>query len=443
MFFDARAAKLLKSGEHLAVDGCPGLRLLASATRRTWTYRYRAPGDNKLKQLALGHWPAMPVQAAAAEWDKLRGQRAAGTDPGQARRDAKQDARPAAPGGRTDPEQYTVQQIVDEYITAHLDRQRKPAGAKAARKLLQRFLSESPALAARPGVTVNRADAFDELERRKDLPTMAAKLRSLLGGAWDYALDGGRLPPTAANWWRVVLKGRLKSKGKIMGGKHIGKTRTTLPAPQIGQLLAWLDNLPITPREGIEMYLWTCVRGVEIFSMRAEHIGKEADGTWWTVPKELTKNARYEDAVDLRVPLVGRALEIVERRLKVVGASGYLWLDDSGDKYEQHRLSTYIYDLQPYSPKSQRRQGAGLVLPVTGWTPHNLRRSSRTLLAGLGCSNEIGEAILGHLPAEIVGTYNAYSYDKERRLWLGKLSQRLGELRLQAQAAAPALPARP
>ena len=429
MFFDARAAKLLKPGEHLAVDGCPGLRLLASATRRTWTYRYRAPSDNKLKQLALGHWPAMPVQAAAAEWDRLRGQRAAGTDPGQAKRDAKA----AALGGRADPEKYTVRDVVNEYITAHLEQQRKPAGARAARKLLERFLSESPALSARPGATVNRADAFDELERRKDLPTMAAKLRSLLGGAWDYALDGGRLPPTAANWWRVVLKGRLKSKGKIIGGKHVGKTRNTLSAQQIGQLLAWLVNLPVTPREGIEMYLWTCVRGVEIFSMRAEHIGKEEDGTWWTVPKELTKNARFQNAVDLRVPLLGRALEIVERRLKAVDSSGYLWLDDSGSKYEQHRLSTYVYDLQPYSAKSQRREGGGLELTVTGWTPHNLRRSSRTLLAGMGCSNEIGEAILGHLPPDIVATYNLHSYDAERRLWLGKLSRRLGELRLQAR----------
>ena len=78
---------------------------------------------------------------------------------------------------------------------------------------------------------------------------------------------------------------------------------------------------------------------------------------------------------------MGRALEIVERRLKAVGASGYLWLDDAGAKYEQHRLSTYVYDLQPYSAKSQRREGGGLELTVTGWTPHNLRRSSRTLLA--------------------------------------------------------------
>jgi hypothetical protein len=63
------------------------------------------------------------------------------------------------------------------------------------------------------------------------------------------------------------------------------------------------------------------------------------------------------------------------------------------------------------------------VLPVTGWTPHNLRRSSRTLLASMGCPEEIGEAILGHLPTKIVGTYNAYTYDKERRLWPGKLAK--------------------
>jgi len=30
MFFDARAAKLLKPGEHLVVMGCSGLRLIAT-----------------------------------------------------------------------------------------------------------------------------------------------------------------------------------------------------------------------------------------------------------------------------------------------------------------------------------------------------------------------------------------------------------------------------
>jgi integrase len=441
MFFDARAAKLLKPGDHMVIDGCPGLRLVATATRKTWTYRYKAPGATsaaaRMKQLAMGQWPAVSVQAAAAQWQALREERSTGTDPGQERRAARQALKP----GRDDPAAYLVRSLVLDFVTGHLEQQRKEAGALAARRMLERFLEEEPELADRPAATVTRADAFDVLDARKATPTAAAKLRSMLGSAWDYALDAGRLSDDMPNWWRMVMKGRLKSKGKIVGGKHVGQQRRTLPGAEIGQLLAWLPNMHELGRDTCEMYLWTCLRGVEILGLRAEHIGKEADGWWWTVPKALTKNARFEEAVDLRVPLIGRALEVVQHRLKTVGASGWLFEDVRGEQYTQHDFSTYIYSLQPYSAKARRRQGAGLVLPVAGWTPHNLRRSARTLLASLGCSDEIGEAIVGHLPSDIVGLYNAYTYDKERRLWLGKLSAHLGELALQAHAAA--LPARP
>ena len=46
-------------------------------------------------------------------------------------------------------------------------------------------------------------------------------------------------------------------------------------------------------------------------------------------------------------------------------------------------------------------------------------------MAGIGCPNEIGEAILGHLPANIVATYNRATYDAERVMWLGRLSELL------------------
>ena len=78
--------------------------------------------------------------------------------------------------------------------------------------------------------------------------------------------------------------------------------------------------------------------------------------------------------------------------------------------------------------KAAAREGEGLVLPVTKWTPHDLRRTARTLLASIGCPNEVAEAIMGHMPADIVGTYNLHSYDSERRHWLTLLSQRLESL---------------
>ncbi|RYF40077.1 MAG: hypothetical protein EOO27_48230, partial [Comamonadaceae bacterium] len=323
---------------------------------------------------------------------------------------------------------YTVQRLVDDFITGHLEENRKAAGALAARRALERLLGEAPAFAARPAAAITRAEAFEILDARKATPTAAAKLRSLLGSGWDYALDAGRIAEVP-NWWRMVMRGRLKSRGKLVGGEHQGQSRRVLREAEVAALLAWLPNMHELGRDTLQMYLWTCTRGAEILCMRPEHLSEESDGWWWTVPKELTKNARFATAVDHRVPLVGRAREIVERRRAAVGKSGWLFEDPRGEQYTQHDFSTYIYGLQPNSAKVARRQSEGLVLPVVGWTPHNLRRTSRTLLAALRCPEEVAEAILGHLPRAIVGVYNAYTYDSERRYWLTVLNEKLTSLR--------------
>ena len=89
MYFDPRAAKALQPGNHIVIDGCQGLRLTASASRKTFIYRYK-DDSGKMKQIALGQWPAMQVQAAVAKWQELRNQRAHGIDPREQREQAKQ-----------------------------------------------------------------------------------------------------------------------------------------------------------------------------------------------------------------------------------------------------------------------------------------------------------------------------------------------------------------
>jgi integrase len=433
MFFDARAAKLLKPGEHLVVDGCDGLRLVATASKQTWTYRYKSPATGLMKQTAIGQYPSMKAPEAAATWDALRKLRAEGIDPKDHQR---QKRRPAPEPAAADA--FTVRDLVGDYITGHLEQERKEDGAKAARRALERLLEEEPAFADSAAAAVTRATCFDLLEARKATPTAAQKLRSMLGAAWARALDSGRLDQNVPNWWPAVQKGKLKSKGKIVGGEHQGQQRRVLRDAELGTLLAWLPNMHELGRDTMQMYLWTCTRGSEILSMRPEHLAEEKDGWWWTVPKKATKNVRIAQAVDLRVPLAGRALKIVMRRLDAVGPSGLLFEDVRGEQYTQHDFSTYIYGLQPYSKKVERRAGEGLVVPVEGWTPHNLRRTSRTMLAALGCPTDVAEAILGHLPPVIESTYNSHTYDAERRLWLTKLAKRLEAI--ARQAGAPALP---
>lgn len=189
--------------------------------------------------------------------------------------------------------------------------------------------------------------------------------------------------------------------------------------------------------DAVIMYLWTGARGSEIFAMNASQLAEKDGVLWWTIPKELTKNARFPDATDLRVPLFGRAREVVKRRLREADEDGDLFLSATGSRYSTRTFSGYLYDLQPYSPKSQRKGRVRKVLTVTDWTAHNLRRTTRTMLSALGCPKEVAEAIVGHMPEKIEGTYNAYSYDAERVQWLSRVDQRLEEL------ASLALPARP
>src|SRR4051812_13212915 len=75
MHFDARKAKLLTAGQHCTISDCPGLRLEASATRRTWVYRYKSPIDMRMRQVKIGEWPAMSMAAAVAAWETLRSKR--------------------------------------------------------------------------------------------------------------------------------------------------------------------------------------------------------------------------------------------------------------------------------------------------------------------------------------------------------------------------------
>lgn len=58
MWLDARAAKQLSLGTHMTIDGYPCLRLEASASRRSWVYRFKSPIDARMRQIKIGEWPS-------------------------------------------------------------------------------------------------------------------------------------------------------------------------------------------------------------------------------------------------------------------------------------------------------------------------------------------------------------------------------------------------
>ena len=419
MHFDARAAKLLKPGDHIIVDDSPGLRLVASATRRTWTYRYKSPVDGRMRQVALGQWPAMSIAAATVAWDEARQRRDAGEDLASVKRAARKVRdQPAA-------REYTVRALCDDYLAGHVKVHRKSKGYAEVKRLFDRLLGPVENLAP---AAVTRGVAFDFLEGLASTPVTAANMRAELGAAWEYALDAARLDENVPNWWRQVMRGRLRSKGKVREGKHVGTARRVLTEAELARLVPWLGNFSELVRDVLTLYLWTCARGAELLTMEAGEISEEADGWWWTCPKRKTKNARHANATDLRVPLVGRALEVVSRRMHQVGeAGGYLFAADSAVGHSlQNGIQSAVHWRQPYSktqPHIERER-----LPVSHWSPHDLRRTGRTQLSVMGCPDEVAEAILGHMAPGVKGIYNLHKYDAERRTWLTRWAARLEAL---------------
>lgn len=430
MTFDARTMKALPAGTHLTSPEFPGLRLEATLQFKTWVYRYKSPIDGRLRQTKIGRWPALSLHAAVVEWEKLRSARDAGADPALEARQAREAERQVVLErvGQSQQAAYTVGVLCQDYYEGYIRLSRAKKGADEVRRMFATMLGE---LAAIPAASLTRAQAFDLIQSLSlKTPVQAKKLRAELGAAWDYGIDSGRLAQEVPNWWRLILRGKIRSKGKRIAGQNVGTAKRVLSSAELGTLIRWLPNFSALIEDILVIYLWTGTRGAEIVAMEGREIRRESDGMWWwTLPKAKTKNARHEGAFDLRVPLFGRALNVVLRRRERFG-EGYLFpaktKDGKATHSEQKVVGVAVWMHQPSC--TLRPEMGRARLPVTGWAPHDLRRSSRTLLARLGCPKDVAEAVLGHMLPGVEGVYNRHDYDEQRVVWLRRLDEALEEL---------------
>lgn len=417
MLFDTRAAKALKAGDHLTVDGAPGLRLVASGAGRAWIYRYKSPLDGLMKQAKIGMWPALSASQAGVEWEKLRDQREQGLCPATARRESR---KPTPANAEPTPRAIAaVGDLVDSYVEWAAPR-RKPKGAAELRRTMSTMLDQR--FRAMKPTDVSRTVAFDLISRYSGTPVQASSLRRELGAAWEWAHDAGRLDDTTPNWWRLILRGKLKSKGKIVKGEHQGVSKRMLALDEVGAILRHLPHVSKLVAEGVILYLWTGTRGAEIVQMEGRELSTDADGVlWWTLPKRKQKMERNVLAMDLPVPLLGRAREIVLARRDRYG-DDHLFPPQRGKAkhIDQKVIGVGVWWHMPscdLRPESERARW-----PVAGWSPHDLRRTVRTHLSRLGCDPKIAEAVLGHIDST-EGVYDRHDYRAERLEWLTRLTR--------------------
>jgi integrase len=117
----------------------------------------------------------------------------------------------------------------------------------------------------------------------------------------------------------------------------------------------------------------------------------ELTGHEWLLPASRHKNKK----VDLLRPLSDRALAIVNAQPRI-GDSPYVFTNDG------KRPIAFGGGTRRFLSKFSK-----------GWTPHDLRRTARTLLSRAQIDSDIAEKCLGHLPSGLRDTYDQYKYQPE------------------------------
>lgn len=166
-------------------------------------------------------------------------------------------------------------------------------------------------------------------------------------------------------------------------------------------------------KRALKMILVTAQRPGEVAQMHSEQIIDK----WWTIPASVAKNGREH-----RVYLTDLALELIGGRINHIfpsekGKIGHVAVNTLAQAISRGYLSDEIIKLVGTRKIKARKSP---YFGMTPWTPHDLRRTARTNMPRVGVSDEHAEEILNHTKPGIIGVYNKYRYDNEKKTALLK-----------------------
>ena len=162
-------------------------------------------------------------------------------------------------------------------------------------------------------------------------------------------------------------------------------------------------------KRALKLILVTAQRPGEVAQMHRDQI----KGRWWTIPSEVAGKNEREHRVYLTVTA-----------LKLIGdGKGYIFPSGRGKRghVSQNALSQAInrgYLSDEVVKIVGNRNIKARKEPYFGmkpWSPHDLRRTARTNMARVGVLDEVGEEVVNHIKPGVVGVYNKYRYDNEKK----------------------------
>lgn len=154
----------------------------------------------------------------------------------------------------------------------------------------------------------------------------------------------------------------------------------------------------------INMLLLTVQRRDKVLRMRWADI---SDDGVWTIPTEEREKG---NAKSVKLPAQARA---IIKTLPEIKGNPYVFAG-RGDG--------------PFNGISRAKKTFDKKCGVTGWKPHDLRRTGKTLLARAGVRPDISERLMGHAFEGVEGIYDKHSYSDEKADALRRLASLIEEI---------------
>ncbi|WCG84012.1 tyrosine-type recombinase/integrase [Pectobacterium sp. A5351] len=383
-----------------------GLRVTCGASGiKTFFYRYTSPVTNKLSQVKIGSFPQTSLAMARMKLQELKLIRNEGRCPASELKDEKQ--RLLEESQKPIAAVLTVEGLVELYLTERIeDRKnadgkiipgaRKKKGQKEVRRTLENDAVAK--LGARVAADITRKDIVELVNGviERGAKVQAGNLLRELSSAYEFAIGLGRFDDSFANPALLAKSSLRQTNIKLTCERG---TRI-LSEKELAKFLHWLPGSAFTPtiKNVLRLTLWTGCRTGEVCNMAWDDVDLEKG----TIHLRETKTG-----VERYVQLSTQAIDF----LKILRLTS--------DKYLFPSQATKLPIQQKYlTENSWRLRENGQMLDIPHWTPHDLRRTVRTVLSRLQCPNEVAEAVLGHTRGGVEGIYNLCKYDAECKKWL-------------------------
>lgn len=359
----------------------PGLELrVATDGTKTWTLRYRVHGQRR--RLKLGRFSRISLAKARAraiaELRKVDG----GIDP-QAERQAQREAIERA-------KKDSIDTLCEDYIERHAKVKKRTWRADAG-KIKNDILTKWK---GRPVSSITRRDCVELIQGIADrgAPIVANRVAALLSRLFRFAVDHEIIASNpAAHLPKPGIERTARPEGDVE------------PKPydddEIRAIWTATEPLDAAPRVIYRLGLLTGQRPSEISDLE----WREIDASWWTIPGRRAKNGR-----DHRVYLVKAAVD----ELTCVPR-----LDDEPFVFAGYRGKRQLATINTQVFADVRRRQN---------PRHAMRDTVASGLAAAGVPVEHISRVLNHsVGLRVTAGYNAYAYDKEKRLAMGKWDRRL------------------